>query len=139
MLTWVPSRRLAAASVTLLVFATGCSSKVENSQHVDAIRQVVEGSPKWVGRSDIDKRLWRIEQEFYKARGYMPAWVDGDGTTEQWKDLVQQLKYAERHGLDPASYDVSVFEELRAKSQSKTRGTASSTPNAVSTARPMCW
>ena len=35
--------------------------------------------------------LGEIERDFYKARGYMPAWVDGDGTTDQWKDLVQQL------------------------------------------------
>jgi murein L,D-transpeptidase YcbB/YkuD len=119
----VPLRRLAAASVTLLAFAIGCSSKVENSQHVDAIRQVVEGSPKWVGRSGIDTRLWRIEQEFYKARGYMPAWVDGDGTTEQWKDLVQQLHYSERHGLDPDIYGPREFEQLRATSQTKMSGT----------------
>jgi murein L,D-transpeptidase YcbB/YkuD len=65
-----------------------------------------------------------MEREFYGSRGYLPAWVDGDATTPQWKDLIQQLKYAERHGLDPASYGVNAFEQLRERSQSKTRGTA---------------
>jgi murein L,D-transpeptidase YcbB/YkuD len=122
MLTWVP-RRLAAVSATLLLFAIGCSSKVENSEHVDGIRQVVEASPEWIDRTDIGKRLWRMEQEFYKARGYMPAWVDGDGTTEPWKDLVQQLHYSERHGLDPAAYGPREFEQLRDASQTRMSGT----------------
>ncbi len=123
MLTWVPVRRLAVASVSVLVFSIGCSSKVENSDHVDAIREIVERSPAWVERSDVGKRLWRIEQQFYAARGYMPAWVDGDGTTDQWKDLVQQLHYSERHGLDPAAYGPRQFEQLREASQTKMSGT----------------
>ena len=49
--------------------------------------------------------------------------MDGDRTTPQWKDLVQQLKYSERHGLDPASYSVREFEQLRDASQTKTSGT----------------
>jgi murein L,D-transpeptidase YcbB/YkuD len=44
-------------------------------------------------------------------------------TTPQWKDLIQQLKYSERHGLDPASYHVAEFEQLREQSQTKTSGT----------------
>ena len=50
--------------------------------------------------------------------------MDGDGTTEHWKDLVQQLKYSERHGLDPADYGPEQFEQLRAASQTKTQRNA---------------
>ena len=53
----------------------------------------------------------------------MPAWVDGVETTPQWKDLIQQLKYSESHGLDPASYGVAEFERLRETSQTRMRGT----------------
>ena len=101
-----------------------CSPAIDNTQHADGIKAIVTGTPDWVERDALGKKLWAIEREFYGSRAYLPAWVDGDATTAQWKDLIQQLKYAERHGLDPASYGVSAFEDLRAKSQSKTRGTA---------------
>jgi len=115
--------RLAIAALVPAALTAACSSKVDNSQHVTAIRQTVEGTPPWVDRSEVGKRLWQIERQFYEARGYMPAWVDGDGTTEHWKDLVQQLKYSERHGLDPAAYGPEQFEQLRDASQTKTSGT----------------
>jgi murein L,D-transpeptidase YcbB/YkuD len=108
--------------VTLLV-ATACSDKIDNTQHAAGIRAVVQSAPAWVARTPLGKRLWTIEQQFYASRQYLPAWVDGDGTTPQWKDLVEQLKYSQRHGLSPASYGVAEFEQLRAASQSKTRGT----------------
>jgi murein L,D-transpeptidase YcbB/YkuD len=109
--------------ILLAAVAPACAPAVENRDHVPGIRQVVEGAPKWVDDSAIGKRLWQIERQFYEARGYMPAWVDGDGTTEPWKDLVQQLKYSQRHGLDPESYGGREFEQLREASQTKTSGT----------------
>jgi murein L,D-transpeptidase YcbB/YkuD len=119
--------RIRAFPVLVLVacvLATACAERVDNTRHASAIQALLEGTPAWIEPSPLGRRLWAIEREFYGARAYLPAWVDGDATTPQWKDLIQQLKYAERHGLDPASYGVSGFEELRAKSQSKTRGTA---------------
>ena len=112
-----------AAILTLAILAGGCNTKVDNAQHVAGIRQTLERTPSWVVRGELGTRLWQIERDFYKARGYMPAWVDGDGTTEQWKDLVQQLKYSERHGLDPAAYGPQEFEQLREASQTRTSGT----------------
>jgi murein L,D-transpeptidase YcbB/YkuD len=123
MITPGPLRRAALAVFVLTAFAAACSSKVDNSQHVDAIRRTVEGSPAWVDRGALGKRLWQIERQFYEARGYRPAWVDGDGTTEPWKDLVQQLEYSARHGLDPAAYGGREFERLREASQTRMRGT----------------
>ncbi len=115
--------RAAVTAIALSALAAACSSKVDNSQHVTGIRQTVEGTPSWVDRGELGTRLWQIERQFYEARGFMPAWVDGVGTTEQWKDLVQQLKYSERHGLDPETYSPREFEQLREQSQTKTRGT----------------
>jgi murein L,D-transpeptidase YcbB/YkuD len=103
--------------------AGACSQRVDNSQHAAAIEAVVTSTPDWVERTALGKKLWAIEREFYGGRAYMPAWVDGDATTPQWKDLIQQLKYSERHGLDPSVYGVAAFEELRERSQTKTRGT----------------
>src|SRR5262245_30127831 len=100
-----------------------CGAGVDNSQHATAIRELTSKAPSWVDQSSLGKRLWKVEQSFYEARQYLPAWVDGLGTTPQWKDLIQQLKYSEMHGLDPARYGVSEFEQLREASQNKMRGT----------------
>jgi murein L,D-transpeptidase YcbB/YkuD len=107
----------------LLVAITGCSRKVDNADHVAGIRALTEGTPAWVEKGRLGTRLWKIEQQFYAAREHVPAWVDGDETTAQWKDLVQQLKYSERHGLDPETYGVADFEALREASQTRMRGT----------------
>jgi murein L,D-transpeptidase YcbB/YkuD len=122
MLTWV-LRRAGIYVMALAAVAVGCNSKVDNALHVDGLRQLLEGTPRWVDRSALGKQLWETERHFYEARGHMPAWIDGAGTTEQWKDLISQLKYAERHGLDAAPYGARDFEQLREASQSKTRGT----------------
>ena len=109
--------------LSLAVLLPACTKKIENSSYVSAIQQTLEAAPAWVDRGATGTRLWAIEREFYKARGYLPAWVDGDGTTPQMKDLVAQLRYAELHGLDPAKYEVEEFEQIRAESQTKTQGT----------------
>jgi murein L,D-transpeptidase YcbB/YkuD len=121
MMLRVPSA--VVAILTLSILGVGCSTKIDNAQHVDGIRRTVAGNPSWVARSDLGKRLWQVERDFYEARGYKPAWVDGDRTTDQWKDLVSQLKYSERHGLDPAAYGPQEFEQLRESSQTRMSGT----------------
>jgi murein L,D-transpeptidase YcbB/YkuD len=114
-------RALLCACAVLLHAA--CGSDLRNDDHADRIRGLVDGTPSWVDKTALGKRLWKVEQEFYKARGFLPAWVDGVATTEQWKDLVQQLKYSARHGLDPERYGVAAFEQLREASQTKLHGT----------------
>jgi murein L,D-transpeptidase YcbB/YkuD len=112
------------AAVFAIVFVASCAGRVDNTQHAADIRAIVESTPPWVERNALGKRLWEIERQFYESRGHLPAWVDGDATTPHWKDLIQQLKYSERHGLDPADYGVAAFEQLREASQTRMRGTA---------------
>src|SRR5829696_3169840 len=97
-------RALVLVLCAAVLSASACEKRVDNAQHVAKVRALVTGTPAWVGRDALAKRLWKVEREFYERRGFAPAWIDGDRTTEQWKDLVQQLKYAEQHGLDPAKY-----------------------------------
>ena len=92
--------------IALVVSAPACSRKIDNAVHVDGIRAQVESTPPWVEPSALGKKLWAIERGFYESRGYMPAWVDGDRTTPHMKDLVQQFKYSELHGLDPGRYPI---------------------------------
>jgi len=115
-------RALAVALCAAFVLSA-CEQKVHNSEHVGRLRALVGSTPPWVGSDPLAKRLWQVERTFYEKRGFTPAWVDGDRTTPQWKDLVQQLKYSERHGLEPAKYHGAEFEEQREQSQSKTSGT----------------
>jgi murein L,D-transpeptidase YcbB/YkuD len=115
--------RVLVPAICAAVLLVGCAKNVENSRYVEPLRALTSATPSWVGADPLAKRLWKIERAFYESRGFVPAWVDGDRTTPQWKDLVQQLKYSERHGLDPASYHVAEFEQLREQSQTKTSGT----------------
>jgi murein L,D-transpeptidase YcbB/YkuD len=116
--------KIHALGLVALLAVSACAQKIDNAQHAEGIRAVVESTPGWVDRTPLGTRLWKMERAFYESRAYLPAWVDGDATTPQWKDLVQQLKYSERHGLDPARYGGEGFEQLRAASQHKRRGTA---------------
>lgn len=115
--------RTLAVVIAVLVSASACGRNADDPEQVQRMRALVGSTPEWVGRDPLARRLWRMEQAFYESRGFEPAWVDGDRTTPQWKDLVSQLKYSERHGLDPARYHVTEFEQLRAQSQTKTSGT----------------
>jgi murein L,D-transpeptidase YcbB/YkuD len=112
-----------ALVVFAVLAASACSHTVDNARHVDGIRKAVASSPEWVGRDRLGRKLWTIERAFYEKRQYMPAWIDGDGTTPQLKDLIQQLHYSEKHGLEPARYRVGEFEQVREQSQQKMQGT----------------
>lgn len=101
----------------------GCGRRIDNSQHVAAMRSLLGGTPQWVDRSSLGKRLWAFERAFYEQRQFLPAWIDGDRTTPPMKELISQLKYSEAHGLDPASYHVRDFEQARERSQTKFDGT----------------
>jgi murein L,D-transpeptidase YcbB/YkuD len=118
-------RRIAATALLAcsVAFVVACQGKIDNAEHTDALQAVVGATPAWVDKSALGKRLWKIEQDFYASRGFLPAWIDGVETTLPWKDLVQQLKYSEAHGLDPEGYFVAEFEALRTHSQDKWRGT----------------
>ena len=108
---------------TCALVASSCSERVDNSRHADAIRELTSNPPSWVDSTPLGRRLWKVEQAFYESRHYLPAWVDGVETTPHWKDLIQELKYSEAHGLDPARYHVAEFEQLRAQSQTRMQGT----------------
>ena len=105
------------------VAIAGCGERIDNARHVEPMRTLVSGAPRWVEQGALERRLWKIEQAFYESRGYVPAWIDGNETTPQWKELVEQLKYAGAHGIEPARYGVADFERLRDASQKKLHGT----------------
>jgi murein L,D-transpeptidase YcbB/YkuD len=113
----------ATALCAVVVSAIGCGERIDREAQAGQIRALAAQTPDWVEDSRLGRRLWAIARDFYEARDYAPAWVDGIETTPQWKDLVQQLKYSEAHGLDPDSYRVREFERLREGSQTTFQGT----------------
>lgn len=100
---------------TAVLVLQGCHSTIDDSVYINALHALVARTPSWVDRTPLGARLWRVERQFYEGRQFMPAWVHGDAPTPQMTDLIQQLKYSERHGLDPASYRVKEFEQARAQ------------------------
>ena len=109
----------ALLAVLLLASSAACTQKIDNAVHAEAIRSQLESMPSWVERSALGKRLWAMEREFYQHRAFAAAWVDGNRTTPHMKDLVQQFKYSELHGLDPSRYPVAEFEQLREQSHTR--------------------
>ena len=116
------TRRVAPRFLIALVVvlaAVGCSRRVDNAVHAEPLRALVDTTPGWVDGDALGKRLWTMERAFYENRQFAPAWVDGDRTTTHMKELVQQFKYSELHGLDPARYPIQEFEQLREESQTR--------------------
>jgi murein L,D-transpeptidase YcbB/YkuD len=101
--------------IALLLLPVGCSR--DNDVHKTAIRSTVGETPSWVERTALGQRLWALERQFYERRGYLPAWIDGDRTTPQLKVLIEQFRYSEVHGLDPAAYPGHEYERIREESQ----------------------
>ena len=116
-------RILPRTLVALLTVVLAACHHVDNQQHAAAVKTLLEGTPRWVDQGALGKRLWKVERDFYAKRAFLPAWIDGDRTTPQMKELISQLHYSEKHGLDPAVYRVQEFERARDSSQTKTEGT----------------
>lgn len=83
---------------------------------------MVGSRPPWAERSALGRRLWAVEQTVYGARGYLPLWVDGDRPTPHMDDLLQQLRSAGRHGLDPARYGIDAFDRIHDESRTRLWG-----------------
>ena len=102
-------------TVLLMLAAMASCRGSGREQYAGQLQQQLASVPKWVDRDALGKRLWAIERQFYKDRQWMPAWIDGDDPTPQLDDLLQALKDAELHGLEPASYGYDALAAARAK------------------------
>ena len=80
------------------------------------MRQPFKGSsrssPSWIDRDKLGTTLWKTEREFYQSRNNAPAWIDGDTASPRLEGLINALKHAEDHGLDPARYGASNFQKM---------------------------
>ena len=70
------------------------------------LRSRLAGSPPRYGAGEgIERRrTWAMVREFYKERGYRPAWTDINGPRTDAYKVAGMVLHADRDGLDPRAY-----------------------------------
>ena len=86
----------------------------------ESLRKSVTGAAPAYARHDPEgQKLWKRTRAFYEQREFLPAWIEGTSPRPQMQGLMRALRAAEREGLDPELYAVSMLE---AKHQEATSG-----------------
>jgi murein L,D-transpeptidase YcbB/YkuD len=104
-----------AVAVTFaLTLGVAChrAPQADNSQHAPAIQRIVTSSPSGIDRDKLGATLWKVEREFYQSRNNVPAWIEGDKASPRLEGLIDALRHAEDHGLDPARYGTNNFQKI---------------------------
>ena len=84
------------------------------------LRSVASGRPPAYVKHDPEgSKLWKLTRSFYEAREYTAAWIEAAKARPQMKALMAALRGAEREGLNPELYNVSMLE---ARYQEATKG-----------------
>jgi murein L,D-transpeptidase YcbB/YkuD len=89
----------------------------------DAIRDRVEAVGTWGSIAAGEPlRSGRALSEFYRARGFAPAWVEGGRAAARADTLVERVRASSRHALDPEHYHLYALVALAQRL--RTSGTA---------------
>ena len=118
MLMRIPGCRPLVALLASSVVLTGCSGDAAEKTEVAvtaSLRTALQGSrrPPYVTADAEGKRLWKLTNEFYAARGFKPAWLERAAPRPQMGDLIKALWSADHEGLDPELYNVSLLDQRR--------------------------
>ncbi|MEX1129296.1 MAG: L,D-transpeptidase family protein [Vicinamibacterales bacterium] len=115
-------RALVAAAIVAVTASTACAKLggSDNQAEMDeALRTIASGSrPSYAAADPEGAKLWKQTGAFYEKRQYAAAWVENAKPRAQMEDLIEALREAEREGLDPDLYNVSML-EARHKEASK--------------------
>jgi murein L,D-transpeptidase YcbB/YkuD len=101
------------ALIVVSASAAGCGSS-DGAAAASEVERLAETPPAWVDPGSFGRRLWAVERTFYERRGHLPAWIDGNAPRPQLDALLDALRQADRHGLDPASYGTADLAAERA-------------------------
>src|SRR6187399_1380395 len=72
-----------------------------------------EQSPPFVSRDGEGAKRWKLTRQFYQGHGNAPVWIRDRKPLPQMDELINALQAADREGLDPALYNVSMLSAKR--------------------------
>jgi len=108
---------VAVAALTIAVVACGKIQVggADKIREMDvALRAALDGpTPEYATKDTEGKKLWPQTRAFYEGRQFAPAWLEKARPRPQVDALVKSLREADREGLDPTLYNVSMIEERR--------------------------
>ncbi len=105
------SSRLLAAAVMLFCIVLAPPLHATNNESVgDAIKAFITSGQAQLGNQSDDEKLFQIFT-FYQDRSFKPIWTRDNGAKTKAKVLLDYLKKAGEHGLDPANYSIPDIEE----------------------------
>jgi murein L,D-transpeptidase YcbB/YkuD len=106
---------------TVLLSACGRQAEQDAARRASAELQqtLARSAPRFITAHHDGARLWKTIRAFYKDRRYEPAWIDGTRPRRQLDALLGALDGADRHGLDPALYDLGPLADARSQVQKR--------------------
>lgn len=76
-----------------------------------SLRTVASGRPPAYVKYDPEgPKLWKLTRSFYEDREFTAAWIQGAKARPQMEALIHAIHAAEREGLDPELYNVSMLD-----------------------------
>lgn len=110
-------RKLSIAAVAIFAgWVMACAGLqiggADREREVNAtLRAVASGRPPAYVKHDPEgAKLWKLTRSFYEGRQFTAAWIEAAKARPQMEALMRALRSAEREGLDPELYNVSMLE-----------------------------
>ena len=103
------------ATVCLALVTVGCGRAEKDAQVSAALQDALraKGRPQFVTSDAEGTRLWTLTREFYGARDFAPAWIEGSKPGQEIDDLIAAVWAASHEGLDPQLYNVALLDGRR--------------------------
>ena len=99
-----------AFALLLLAVGPAAVKAADNEQVASAIEQFITSGHATIASETDDERMFQIFT-FYEGRDYKPIWTRDAGAKGKARALLQALKSAGDHGLNPANYSIGDIEE----------------------------
>jgi len=99
-------------AVVVMLFALVLAPPVyagNNESTGDAIKAFIVSGQTDLG-NQTDEKLFQIFT-FYQDRSFKPIWTRDNGVKTKARVLLDELKHADQHGLNPANYSIADIEE----------------------------
>ena len=104
------ARITCAALLIVLLLPGGIAIAAKNEQVASAIEAFITSGHINIGKERNDERLFQIFT-YYQDRNFKPLWTRDDGAKAKGRKLLEALRAAGDHGLDPKNYSVEDIAE----------------------------